>query len=221
MNVFTTLKFSLLKPIVSLVGIASTIISFGCAPEAEASTVDIPVDFCISSATWVRPSSQEQAEHLRAVNRYGNINENSLSRFLGWSSDFIVYRNYYGLSGLLDISRIAGLWSLRERDMESKGVRGLSECNSDFANPSEGEFQVWSFSHKILSVVWTGERYIITAQPTGQGVQIFQFPKQVAESLSFDADPSQLPAIEVVDKTGVTLYTCEPGEGSIYRTVCQ
>lgn len=179
---------------------------------------ELAIDFCVKSATWTRHSESEQIKFLRSESlaaKYERASDAQLLKANLWTNDFLVYGSYYSASGAEENVRISGIWSLRDPKAFTDNVRGFGECNSDFA--SQPLIQIWAFSHDVKKVRWTGDRYLVTVKPTGQGFQMFQFPRQEGDlpkkvnpsQSSQNISPSEPPLIQIVDETDSTISICQ------------
>ena len=182
--------------------------------------LELPIDLCVVSNTFTRPTPEKQIEFISSNPRYNFPSDEAILQVHEWANNFLIYRLYYGGSGYEDLVRVSGYWN-RINHVFEDGVRGLSECNSEFAPRHRNIMQIWAFSHQVQKVEWTGDRYVITVKPTGQGIQIFQFRKQVSEPSPGDPKLEELPIIEIVDEAGSTLYLCQREPEPGYNTICR
>ena len=178
---------------------------------------ELPFDTCVYSDTWTRPTLDEQIEFLRKRSRYDNVNDDSLSQVDSWTNDFLMYRQYYGMSGTEDTVRLTGLWSFKGFGEVHNSARGLRDCNSDFVRPDPDLMQVWAFSHQVRKVEWLGNRYRVIVKPTSKGLHIFQFPKPIRET-----EERRFP-VEIVNENGSIIALCKERKMGQYSTIliCQ
>ena len=135
---------------------------------------DIEFDVCSQSPDWVRLTGAEQLKQLRENPRYGAAIEaeplKSLSQNF-WTHQAISFTTY-GLSARIEPLYFSGLWPISET---------FSTCYEDgrAQQINAGQLaEVWVMGHQPETVQWDGERYVMTVQPTEDGVQLIQFPRQ-------------------------------------------
>lgn len=139
--------------------------------------VELAFEVCSESPAWVRPDESEQMAYLEEMPRYGTALEQAPLRavFENFWTESVFSFTSYGLSARQEPIYFSGLWTLLESDPI------LDNCyNSDrIAQINDGQLaEIWVIGHRVRSVQWTGDRYVILVEPTATGVQFVQFPRQ-------------------------------------------
>jgi len=185
--------------IASLLGLSTLFAGSYLSVKAQ-SAQDIPIDICLTSESWNRPNAKDQIATLRSI---PNRHEPSLT-YQEWTSDLILFREYYGLSASVDIQVRAGLFT-PPRSLPQKDLTRMNECVDKWAqvggaNPNNNPLiEFWLFKHRMKSIKWTGREYIITVEPKNSGFQLGYFKKQSPDIF----------AVKVINTKGQLLAKCE------------
>ncbi|MCA2813774.1 MAG: hypothetical protein IM477_15015 [Microcystis sp. M090S1] len=188
-------------------GLLTIFLSLNRFVEAQ-SAQDVPIDICLTVESWNRPSANQHLATLKKrPDRYrpqsGNWNVYLTDEH--WTSDLIIFSDYYGLSGLGWVNARTGAWYLPIEAHERKG-----NCTEKWANigsASEAEnpkSEFWLFKHRMKKIQWTGKEYIITVEPKGRGFQLGYFDKQSKNIYSY----------KVINTKGQVLARCDGDTGS-------
>src|SRR5215467_4833486 len=97
----------------------------------------IPFEICAQSATWVRPSAEEQAK-IWNMGRYQGFPHDPYE----WGHNFLVVPNSASIA--YDLRNLSGLWT----------EPPLGQCHSA-KNPQEREYEwieVWVLLHRVTQV---------------------------------------------------------------------
>lgn len=171
---------------------ASSVVSEASIPPGDATThllsqtaEALVFTLCFESATWRRPSVENQLAQLEAMPRYGSAiyQEPLKSVFDGFVAYEVVSFTSYGLSARLEPLYFSGLGTV-EAD-----VLGCYDGNQPEAINNGETLELWVMNHRVEAIGWTGDRYRVTASPTDGGMQVIFVPRR-EQSLS--------PLIEVV-----------------------
>jgi hypothetical protein len=172
------------SPSLDLTAQGSALDSVAIAPDppsllAQPEALPAPLAYtvCSESLTWTRPTVEEQSRHLNADPRYrhgvpGELAQAWVRSF--WEKDVISFTTY-GLSARQEPIYFSGLWSLLEQQPvweQCYDADRISQINS-------GQLaELWLIGHRVRSVQWVDNRYVVTVEPTAQGVQFVQFPRR-------------------------------------------
>ena len=122
----------------------------------------IPFEICTQSATWVRPSPEEQAKIWNNP-RYRAETPDAYA----WTHNFLLVPNSASIA--YDLKNLSGLWT----------APPLGQCDSA-KNPQEREYEwieVWVLLHRVTQITHDHNTYTITLAPTGAGFQSIMFPR--------------------------------------------
>ena len=134
----------------------------------SAQSTSVPFVVCKESATWTRPTADQQA-HIWEDPRYAELGANAYE----WTHDFIVVALSTGFQS--QVADKAGLW------MEN--VVGPSpSCAA--AKRIEEWVGTWILLHRVISITADGSVYTIIVEATGKGYQSIVF-KRVAPTVTF------------------------------------
>lgn len=137
---------------------------------------DITFQVCGESNSWVRPTAAEQKRHLESLN--GRYSPEIIEELGGdyWKYNIFAFTEYPGGSGTYDIVQLAGFWQPHDAKYPAKCENYVTELNA-------GKIaRAWTQYHKVVSIKWVNNRYVMQVKPTKKGRQIIQFPRQ--ESLN-------------------------------------
>ncbi len=134
----------------------------------------LPVDVCLDLPDWQRPSTQTQQKHLQTIPQYGAAlhTEPLLSAAKDWWSHEIFSFTTYGLSARTDPLYLSGLWTVVDQTW------ACYEGNQPEAINQGQMAEVWLMHHRLVSVQWQQDQYVITVEPAETGLQLVQFPRQ-------------------------------------------
>lgn len=187
MKLFNSQKFL----IAILLGLSTFLISLNQFVEAQ-SVQEVTFDICLASENWNRPGANIQIAKLQAINRVirGRYPQDFLNlKAKEWISDLMLFPGYYGASGGGDHNILSGIWSLPKKVLERKdkcsnqwAEVGAANSGDNYANPL---IEFWLFKHRMKSIKWTGQEYIITVEPKNSGFQLGYFKNQSPEIFSF------------------------------------
>lgn len=138
------------------------------------STLNIPYEICTESKAWVRPTSSQQKAKLQSLKRYSDEEIRELGGKY-WKLNIQSVTHYPGGSGTYDIIHLSGLWTLRDDTHPTN-------CSSFSAIDSGKQASVWLLLHKVVSIKWQGNHYVMLVKPTGKGVQVIRFSRKEHQS---------------------------------------
>jgi hypothetical protein len=171
--------------------LAAAVLLAACAAPGPAPTKAIvqgepvPFEVCGESATWARPSEEEQKTKWWDTGRYAGGADEVIQ--YPWTHHFFVA--YGHASAEYDLTNLCGLWTLAA-DVRAKCVEPAAQ---DALLKLESA-EVWVLLHRVQGVRRSGSDYYITVEPTGQGVQFVQFDRpeqQVPLTLHFVTESGQ------------------------------
>lgn len=141
---------------------------------SDSSALALPVDLCLDLPAWQRPSPQLQEKALRALPDYGLfLEDESLSTTLkAWWNHQIFSFTTYGLSARTPPLYFSGLWTA----LEATWSCYEGEQPERFAQGQLAE--LWLIQHRLLSIEWRDQQYMVTVEPGQSGLQLVQFPRQ-------------------------------------------
>lgn len=167
--------------------------------------IDIPFEVCAEATDWTRPSPQEQAQELQKLPRYATEldREPLRSLYQRLYNQSVFSFTAYGISLRLEPLYFSGLWTVQSV------LRGC--YNPDrIARLNNGQLaEVWLLMHRVISLQWEGDRYVMLVEPTSQGVQFIQFPRLEHEAI--------LP-LQVLTREGLSLDVFSNGLVELSRT---
>ncbi|HIK27238.1 MAG: hypothetical protein N3E45_06135 [Oscillatoriaceae bacterium SKW80] len=140
-------------------------------PTIQADASDIPFEICNEDENWERPSESEQIRQLQILPRYSSeLNREPLKSLWQtfWNQNIFSFKSY-GLSARQEPIYLSGLWTIIGSIWSCYDANRIAKLNS-------GESaEVWILLHRVISIKWTGDRYIMVVKPTKKGVQMIQF----------------------------------------------
>jgi hypothetical protein len=157
----------------------------------------IAFEVCSSFPTWVRPASNAQMQQLQSTGRYPDAKtdreiQNIIEQF--WTRNAIVFGGY-GISARVDPIYLSGLWTIPNTlDLISNKCYLSKQQIADLNSGKTAE--VWLLLHKVRSVKWFENRYVMVVQPVRQGAQFIQFTR---------VDRQPIPALQVITEDGKDL----------------
>ncbi len=167
--------------------------------DSAADAAAVNYDVCAAVDSWQRPSDEVQAKRLGANARYEEaIADSSTSSSSStntalkaasvefWDHPVISFTTY-GLSARVEPETLSGVWTA------SEDLRGCYGAESVVAINEGDRAEAWLLNHRISSLQWAGDRYVMTVEPAAMGLQVVQFDR--VESTA------SLP-LEVVNESG-------------------
>jgi hypothetical protein len=152
---------------------------------------------CSSFPTWVRPAIDSQHQQIQSTGRYPDAKtnreiQNIIKQF--WTQNAISFGSY-GISARVDPIYLSGLWT-----MPNTLDRISNKCytsKQQIAGLNSGKTaEVWLLLHKVRSVKWLENRYVMVVQPVRQGAQFIQFAR---------VDRQPIPSLQVITEDGKDL----------------
>lgn len=144
------------------------------ANPSDGSAMALSVDLCLDLPAWQRPSRQLQEKALQTLPDSGLfLEDESLSTTLkAWWNHQAFSFTTYGLSARTLPLYFAGLWTVLEATWSCYDGDQAERLN-------QGQLaELWLIQHRLLSVEWRDQQYIVTVEPSQSGLQLVQFPRQ-------------------------------------------
>lgn len=144
------------------------------SPAAEKAKQNVSFEVCANLPTWARSPESIHLKQLQDMPRYGSaLNDEPLKSLLKsfWSHQVISFTTY-GLSARTEPLYFSGVWTALE---------GAAACyNGDQPEQiNAGSLaEVWLINHRLVDLQWTDGQYMLTVEPTDQGLQVIQFSRQ-------------------------------------------
>jgi hypothetical protein len=154
------------------------------------------VDVCLNLPDWQRPSDYTQVKQLQAMGRYESATEITLlseDTKAWWGHEAFSFTTY-GLSARTDPLYLSGVWTAMDH---------IWDCYSDDQPEriNAGDLaELWLLNHRLVSLEWQEEAYLVTVEPSNAGLQLVQFPRQ--------DNRAQLP-VQIITTDGMTLPTLD------------
>jgi hypothetical protein len=142
--------------------------------EVQSPVASLPVEICLNLPDWQRPSQQVQEKQLQSMPRYGAAlqEEPLLSVAKAWWSHEAFSFTTYGLSARTDPLYLSGLWTAMEETWDCYSGNQPDQINN-------GELaEVWLMHHRLLTLEWQDNQYVMTVEPSESGLQLVQFPRR-------------------------------------------
>ncbi len=161
-------------------------------PTMAVNVVDVPFRVCAEATAWVRPSPSEQQRELQSLPRYGSQIEQEplLSLYQRFQNQFVFAFTTYGISLRLEPIYFSGLWTVQSTLRNCYDPDRIAQFNN-------GQLaEVWVLLHRVVSLQWVGDRYIMVVEPMSQGVQFIQFSRR---------DRGDILPLQVVTRDGISL----------------
>jgi hypothetical protein len=164
----------------------------------------VPFSVCADLSDWQRPSASDQQKQLASDPRYeGSLESEPLSSMSQnmWSHPVISFTTY-GLSARTEPLNFSGLWEVADQ----LWTHCYSSTEGDRINTGELA-ETWLINHRLTSLRWENNRYVLVVEPTDMGVQVVQFTR--VDQPEIDPQgivPTTLP-LEVVTSTGEAVPT--------------
>jgi hypothetical protein len=183
----------LLLVVVLIAGLAAA--ACGTSEEAEPGPGQkVPFIVCASSASWTRPSEEEQARHIWDSSRYRRVDRSFLRET--FYEGFVVWHG--GASEMVDIAALHGLW---HEDRLPPGP----ECDRGPGLFRGESISVYLLLHEARDVRLRGNTYHIVVQETPSGFQEIQFTNLLFPEQPTEEYPQIDYQIVVVDGEGQEL----------------
>ncbi len=176
--------------------IAATFIAVGCTDSpmtskllandtlaqvnaAELPTDAMPVEFevCAAVDSWQRPSESEQTKRLSQDARYAEAisSDDSAVSLKTASSQFwnhpVISFTTYGLSARMEPVTLSGLWTVEDQ------LWDCYEPETAMAINEGDRAETWLLNQQITSLHWDGSSYLMTVEPSSEGMQVVQFDR--------------------------------------------
>ncbi len=166
----------------------------------------IAFEVCSASPAWVRPESKVQKQHIQSTGRYSDAKTNREIQNLTqqfWSRNVILFGSY-GLSARVDPIYLSGLWTI-PNTLDSISNK-CYDSRQRIVDLNSGKIaEVWLLLHKVKSVKWLDNRYVMVVQPTNQGAQFIQFRR---------VEQQPIPLLQIITEDGKELELINWGSPS-------
>lgn len=143
------------------------------AQEVSENSSAVEFETCAAVADWQRPNAEEQSKHLEKDARYAMAIEDDSSKAASsqfWDRQVVSFTTY-GLSARMEPVNLTGLWTV-DAEMQNCYTPETTQAIN------EGDrAEAWLLNHRIKSLVWEGDRYVMTVEPTATGMQVVQFER--------------------------------------------
>lgn len=140
------------------------------AQEVNQNSSAVEFETCAAVEDWQRPSAAEQSKQLEKDPRYAMAIEDDSSKAASWDRQVVSFTTY-GLSARMEPVTLTGLWSV---DAE---MQNCYTPETTMAINAGDRAEAWLLNHQIKSLVWEGDRYVMTVEPTATGMQVVQFDR--------------------------------------------
>lgn len=160
--------------------------------ELDQSLDAIAATVCANLPEWERPSAIAQTKQLEAMPYYGEVlDTNPMAELakIWWNHEIFVFTTY-GLSARTDPLYLSGVWTAMD---------DLWDCYSGDQPEqiNQGELaEMWLLHHRLVGLEWQDDRYLVTVEPVGTGLQLVQFPRR---------ESGQTLPLSIVSTTGQAL----------------
>ncbi|WP_008308053.1 hypothetical protein [Leptolyngbya sp. PCC 6406] len=136
----------------------------------------VAYEVCSEVPDWVRPALEDQQQEMGQNLRYGDdLNQDPLRSLAEkfWNQPIISFTTY-GLSARTEPINLSGLWTIADEMWSCyEGDRPEAINQGEMA-------EIWIIGHRIVSLEWSENQYLLKVVPTGQGVQVVQFERYEA-----------------------------------------
>ncbi len=142
------------------------------AQEVNEKPSAVKFETCAAVADWQRPGADEQSQHLEKDARYatGTDSDSSTASSQFWDRQVVSFTTY-GLSARIEPVDLTGLWTVDAQMQNCYTPETTMAINQD------NRAEAWLLNHRIKSLVWEGDRYVMTVEPTDTGMQVVQFER--------------------------------------------
>jgi hypothetical protein len=134
-------------------------ITFLCSQTAFAESV--PFEVCTESSTWTRPSPELQANKIWKDTRYKGFGKDAYA----WSHDFLVIDEQMNVSGILAVTNLSGLWTVK--------TQWLHKCYLDRQRDVSSWVEVVLLLHRVKEIQYDAKTYTVVVERSGKGFQWF------------------------------------------------
>lgn len=143
------------------------------AEQRAAMSAAVTFEVCADVDSWQRPSEDEQAKQIGGDVRYdealsGDPLKSAVNQF--WDHQVISFTTY-GLSARLEPINLSGVWTVAD------DLWGCYEEETAIAINAGDRAETWLLNHRISSLEWQGDRYVMTVAPADTGMQVVQFDR--------------------------------------------
>lgn len=142
---------------------------------AQIESAEVSFEVCADVADWQRPSEDEQSKQIGSDARYSEALSDAGDPLKRESSQFwdhqIISFTTYGLSARMEPVNLSGLWTVAD-DLWS-----CYDPETTVAINEGDRAETWLLNHRISSIEWQGDRYVMTVEPADAGVQVVQFAR--------------------------------------------
>lgn len=143
------------------------------AEQGTATPAAVTFEVCADVESWQRPSEADQAKQIGGDARYaealrGDPLKSAINQF--WDHQVISFTTY-GLSARLEPINLSGVWTVAD---------DLWDCYEEetaIAINAGDRAETWLLNHRIRSLEWQGDRYVMTVAPADTGMQVVQFDR--------------------------------------------
>jgi len=119
----------------------------------------VPFEICAESSTWIRPSPEMQANKIWNDSRYKGFGRDAYA----WTHDFLVLDEFMDVSGILAVTNLSGLWTVK--------TQWLHKCYLDQEHSISSWIQVVALLHRVKEVQHDANTYTVVVEPSGKGFQ--------------------------------------------------
>lgn len=132
------------------------------------------VNLCVDLPDWQRPSEQAQRKRLAEMDRYHSLMEDEtlLVMLKDWWNHEAFWFTTYGLSARTDPHYLSGIWAALDHIWECYDGEQPQQINQ--GNLAE----LWLINHRLVTLQWQDNRYLVTVEPSTSGLQLLQFERQ-------------------------------------------
>ncbi|HSM84331.1 MAG TPA: hypothetical protein VLS96_21760 [Nodosilinea sp.] len=134
----------------------------------------LTTEVCVSLPNWQRPSEYAQTKQLESMPRYGTaLDTDPLAEMAKtWWSHEVFSFTTYGLSARTDPLYLSGVWTALDDTWSCYDGDQPEQIN-------QGELaELWLLNHRLVSLEWQDNQYVVTVEPTGAGLELVHFSRQ-------------------------------------------
>ena len=117
-----------------------------------------PFQVCAESTTWMRPSPELQANKIWNDSRYKGFGKDAYA----WTHDFLVLDEYMDISGILAVTNLSGLWTVKND--------WLRKCYLDRPH-NIYRIELVSLFHRVKEIQYDNDTYTVVVEPSDKGFQ--------------------------------------------------
>lgn len=144
------------------------------AGEQGQSSDAIAATICAQLPEWERPSAIAQTKQLEAMPYYGEVLDTDPMAELAkvwWSHEVFVFTTY-GLSARTDPLYLSGVWTAMDEIWDCYSGDQPEQINQGALA------EMWLLHHRLVSLEWQDDQYLVTVEPMSAGLQLVQFPRR-------------------------------------------